>query len=196
MAILIVKSSSPSGTEFSLKPGLYRVGRHPSNDVRLDDPSISSFHCELQVQEIGVGVTDVGSTNGTFINQKQVTKGFVSGGDLLTIGGVDCILRLEEVNIAMPELPQVEQVTAAFLEDGTPACYTHRESVATLRCTKCDYWWCNECARSLKRLNGEFLAFCPECSAPCVAIASEAANERKKGFLGRLQETLRITRKK
>lgn len=196
MAILIIKSSSPSGSEFTLKPGLNRVGRHPSNDIQLDDPSISSFHCELQVAEIGVGVKDLGSTNGTFVNQKQVAKGFVAGGDLLTLGGVDCVIKLEQVNISMPTLPQVEEVSAAFLEDGTPACFTHHEIPATLRCTKCDLWWCNECTRSLKKMNGSFLAFCPECSGPCIIMSRDSLAESKKGFLGRLQETLRLTRKK
>jgi hypothetical protein len=195
MAILLIKSASPSGSEFPLKPGLNRIGRHPSNDIHLDDPSISSFHCELQVAEIGVGVKDLGSTNGTFVNQRQITKAFITGGDLLTLGGVDCVIKLEEVNIVLPQAAPVEQITVAFLEDGTPACFTHREVAANLRCTKCEQWWCNECGRVLKKINGNLLNFCPECSAPCVFVSRESMDE-KKGFLGRLQETLRLTRKK
>ena len=195
MAILIVKSSAPSGSEFVLKPGLNRVGRHPSNDIQLDDPSVSSFHCELNVAEIGVGVKDLGSTNGTFLNQKQISKGFVNREDLLTVGGVDCVVELEDVNITLPELPRVEAPCAAFLEDGSPACFTHRETVANLRCTRCENWWCNDCVRVLKKLNGEFLNFCPECSGACEAIVRETVSA-KKSFFGRLQETLRLTRKK
>jgi hypothetical protein len=195
MAKLIVKSSAPAGKEFELKPGENRVGRHPSNDIQLDDPSVSSFHGELHVAEIGVGVKDLGSTNGTFINQKQIAKGFLHRGDLLTFGGVDCVVEAAEVNIALPEMKPVEEVTAAFLEDGTPACFTHREIAATQRCTKCDLWWCDQCVRLLKKLNGQFLSFCPECSGPCVVMAREAVSA-KKGFFRGLQETLRLTRKK
>jgi hypothetical protein len=195
MAKLIVKSSAPSGREFQLKPGVNTLGRHPSNDIQLDDPSVSSFHGELHVADIGVSVKDLGSTNGTFINQKQIAKGFVRGEDLVTFGGVDCVVEVAQVNISIPDLPVVEQVTAAFLDDGAPACFTHREVAATQRCTKCDSWWCSQCVRLLKKLNGEFLSFCPECSAPCVPLAREAAPTRK-GFFRGLQETLRLTRKK
>src|SRR3954464_13772980 len=104
MAKLIVKSSAPSGSEFQLKPGVNRVGRHPSNDIQLEDASVSSFHGELHVADIGVSVKDLGSTNGTFINQKQIAKGFLHTGDLLTFGGVDCVVEMAEVNIAIPEI--------------------------------------------------------------------------------------------
>jgi len=195
MAKLIVKSSAPSGSEFQLKPGVNTLGRHPSNDIQLDDASVSSFHGELHVADIGVSVKDLGSTNGTFINQKQIAKGFLRAGDLLTFGGVDCVVELDEISITIPELPAVEQITAAFLEDGTPACFTHRDKAATQRCTKCESWWCDQCVRLLKKLSGDFLSFCPECSAPCVPLAREVV-KAKKGFLRGLQETLRLTKKK
>lgn len=195
MAKLTIKTGAQAGRQIELKDGLNRIGRNPSNDIQIDEPSISSFHCELQVAEIAVAVRDLNSTNGTFINEKQIVKGILQRGDTLTLGEVQIATELPEINIAVPELKFEEMPGAAFLEDGSPACFNHREVVATFRCSKCDQWWCNDCVRLLKRLNGEFLKFCPDCSAACVPIQRETGKS-KKGLFGRLGDTLRITRKK
>jgi hypothetical protein len=173
---------------------MLRLGRHPENDVQIQDPSISSFHCELQVAEIGVGVRDLGSTNGTFINQKQIVKGLIHSGDLLTLGQVDFSVELPAVHVALPEIPAVEAAGAAFLEDGSPACFNHREAAALFRCTKCENWWCGECVRTMKRLSGDFLLFCPECSAACERLVFEKA--AKKGLFARITDSMRAVRKK
>ncbi|MGZ8937733.1 MAG: FHA domain-containing protein [Limisphaerales bacterium] len=194
MAKLTIKTGGQAGREIELKEGLNRIGRNPDNDITIPEPSISSFHCEVQVAEIGTSIRDLNSTNGTFINQKQIAKGMLQKGDLLTLGDIDFVVELEDVHIAMPEIHFELAASAAFLEDGTPACFTHRELAATFRCSKCENWWCNDCVRLLKRLNGEFLKFCPECDGPCVPMTRETG-PLKKSFFGRLGDTLKINRK-
>jgi hypothetical protein len=195
MRRLICKSGNLVGREISLPPGTLRVGRHPENEIQIEDPSVSSFHCELEVAEIGVGVRDLGSTNGTFINRKQVVKGLLHAGDLLTLGQVDFLVELPAVHVALPEIQVTEPTGAAFLADGAPACFNHRDSPALFRCTKCEAWWCGECVRTIKRLSGDFLVFCPECSAACERIVFEKV-AAKKGLFTRISETIRVSRKK
>jgi hypothetical protein len=194
MAKLTIKTGCQAGREIELKEGLNRIGRNPDNDISIPEPSISSFHCEIQVAEISTSIRDLNSTNGTFINQKPVTKAVLQKGDLLTLGDIDFAVELAEIHIAVPEVHFEQAASAAFLEDGTPACFTHRELAATFRCTKCENWWCNDCVRLLKRLNGEFLKFCIECDGPCVPMPRDTA-PMKKGFFGRLGDTLKINRK-
>ena len=198
MAKLTVKTGSHAGRCFELKPGSNRIGRNPENDLSLPEQSISNFHCEIQVAEIAVSIRDLNSTNGTFLNQKPVAKAILQKGDLLTLGDIDFAVELDEVHISLPERRFEEAPGAAFLEDGTPACFNHRDVAATFSCTKCENWWCNDCVRLLKRLNGEFLKFCPECDAPCVAMARDLspATGGVKAFLSRLGDTLRLNRKK
>jgi hypothetical protein len=195
MPKLIIKSGREAGREVELKEGVNRIGRSPGNDIEIQEPSISGVHCELQVAEIGVSVRDLGSTNGTFINGKQVAKGILQRGDTLMLGEIEFTPDLPEVHIAVPKIEFQESLGAAFLEDGTPACFNHRDMGATFRCGKCEQWWCNECVRLLKRLNGEFLKFCPDCSGPCIPLQEVTATS-KKSFFGRLGDTLRVTRKK
>jgi len=195
MAKLTIRTGAEAGREIELKEGVNRIGRNAENDISIPEPSISSFHCEIQVAEIATSIRDLGSTNGSFINQKQIAKGVLQNGDLLTLGDIDFAVEVAEVHIALPEVQFEQAPCAAFLEDGTPACFTHHELAATFRCTKCENWWCNDCVRLLKRLNGEFLKFCPECDAPCVPLPKETGLA-KKSFFGRLGDTLRINRKR
>src|ERR1051325_4521761 len=119
MPKLIIKSGSQAGAQIELNAGTNRVGRNPENDISIPEASISSFHCELNVADIGISVRDLCSTNGTFINQKQVTKGMLQPGDVLRLGSVDMFVEMAEVKIALPAIPFQEAPGAAFLEDGT-----------------------------------------------------------------------------
>lgn len=197
IARLIFKSGVSPGTELPLNPGLNRVGRSPDNDVVVADASVSTHHCEISVSGIAVAVRDLGSTNGTFINQQKVLKGILQRGDILTLGGVDFGVETPEAHISIPEQEKVEIAGAAFLENGAPACYNHRTIPATLSCPKCEIWYCDACVREVKRLtNNPSLRFCPECSCACEPLPLYSPAGQRKTFLGKLQETLRLTRKK
>jgi hypothetical protein len=195
MPKLIIKSGQFAGKQFELQPGLTSVGRGPENSISIPEPSISTFHCELNLADIGLAVHDLNSTNGTFINKKAVSKGMLQTGDVLTLGDVEFTVELPEVMIAIPEITIPEAPGAAFLDDGTPACFTHRNMAAQYRCTRCETWWCNECVRHMKKLSGDFLLFCPECSAACAPIP-QTTIAAKRSFFQRVGDTLRLPRRK
>ncbi|MCH8275687.1 MAG: FHA domain-containing protein [Armatimonadetes bacterium] len=58
--------------EFPLRVGENTVGRRPSNDVVIDDAYISGSHGKIEVTEEGVFFTDLGSTNGTLLNDAKL----------------------------------------------------------------------------------------------------------------------------
>lgn len=62
------------------------VGRAENADVRLADPCISARHCSLLLQPDGVRVRDLGSHNGTYLNDRRVATGQLVAGDELRIG--------------------------------------------------------------------------------------------------------------
>ncbi len=49
------------------------VGRSPSADLRLDDPSVSRLHARMELRDDGVYVEDLGSRNGTSVDGVAVT---------------------------------------------------------------------------------------------------------------------------
>ncbi len=63
------------------------IGYHPQCDVPIPQPTVSSTHCQIIRTPCGVFVTDLKSTNGTFINQARVhTRTQLRWPDLLTLG--------------------------------------------------------------------------------------------------------------
>jgi len=66
------------------------VGRSLDNDFVINAPDVSRHHAILKLQDQILRVVDLGSLNGTFVNQRQVQNwALVSSGDTLTFGLVD-----------------------------------------------------------------------------------------------------------
>jgi len=63
------------GAIFWLKTGETSLGRDPSCDIQLPDPSVSKRHCSITCSEGGFSVSDLGSTNHTFVNQICLRQG-------------------------------------------------------------------------------------------------------------------------
>ncbi len=64
------------------------VGRAPTSDIPIFDPTISRRHAELQLDDQGVRVRDLGSSNGTFLNGARVETASIAVGDVVTFGKV------------------------------------------------------------------------------------------------------------
>jgi pSer/pThr/pTyr-binding forkhead associated (FHA) protein len=62
------------------------IGRHADSDIALDDITVSRRHCEISRDGGRFIVRDVGSLNGTYVNQKRVDVAEVTQGDELQIG--------------------------------------------------------------------------------------------------------------
>lgn len=72
-------------------------GRDTEVDVRVADPSVSRFHCQIDINEMGDGliVRDLGSRNGTYLNGVPVIEAPLVRGDILTIGMNNFTVALE-----------------------------------------------------------------------------------------------------
>jgi DNA-binding NtrC family response regulator len=62
------------------------IGSHPSNDLVIDDATVSRFHCELAIAGSAVRVRDLGSRNGTFGGSIALADAMVTGGTVLVLG--------------------------------------------------------------------------------------------------------------
>ena len=48
------------------------VGRSPTADLRLEDPSVSRLHARIEIRDEGVYIEDLGSRNGTMVEGTRV----------------------------------------------------------------------------------------------------------------------------
>jgi DNA-binding CsgD family transcriptional regulator len=79
-----------------LAAGRATVGRGADNDVALPwDRTVSTLHAVLQRYPSGWSVRDLGSTNGTFVNNARVTaEQRLRNGDEVTVGASRLVFRL------------------------------------------------------------------------------------------------------
>lgn len=83
---LIVRTGQQAGRSWSVPPGDTRIGRHPYNDILLDHITVSRSHCLLTLDATGMTLTDLGSTNGTYVNGRLSESTTILPGDELMIG--------------------------------------------------------------------------------------------------------------
>jgi pSer/pThr/pTyr-binding forkhead associated (FHA) protein len=79
---------------FRMTPGSVRtIGRAPTADFILDVPLVSRLHCRLTAYDDRLEVVDLGSTNGTKVNEAIVPKADLRAGDRVRVGRVELTLR-------------------------------------------------------------------------------------------------------
>ncbi len=85
---LLVATRGPNaGSEFALEHVITTAGRHPDSDIFLDDVTVSRRHVEIERTRSGYIVRDVGSLNGTYLNQDLVDGDVaMANGDELQVG--------------------------------------------------------------------------------------------------------------
>src|SRR6266567_7820252 len=73
----------------TLGPAVVTIGRMPGNQLLMTDPQSSSHHAEIRPDGQGYSIIDLGSTNGTFINEERLashTPRLLVAGDRVRIG--------------------------------------------------------------------------------------------------------------
>jgi DNA-binding NtrC family response regulator len=93
---LTAVSGPGAGRALAMSSALATVGRHPTNDLALDDARVSGVHLELRRAGSRVHVRDAGSTNGTWIGPHRVTEIELAAGAELTVGGTTLRLDIDE----------------------------------------------------------------------------------------------------
>lgn len=83
---LVVGKGPRAGMTFLLHPGEIKVGRHSDSDILLDDVTVSRQHCRFECSTNDLSVEDLGSTNGTYVNDQRVEQSALSAGDQVLIG--------------------------------------------------------------------------------------------------------------
>ncbi len=86
---IVVQSGPNQGQAFAVKDRPLTIGRGASNDVVISHFSLSRLHARVRATPHGFVVDDLGSTNGTFVNEAKVTGSApLRPGDTIRLGTV------------------------------------------------------------------------------------------------------------
>lgn len=198
--------------EHELHSGLNTIGRNPTNEFRVPEASVSSFHAAVSVSgnDGSVTIRDLQSTNGTFIEGQPVEEGSLAPGQALQLGNVEMSLIVEEYDVNIPKDAGIHTAQAAgqlqSLPDGTLACSrnpalpaTHQAVEGCQAVVKCPGVFNAGSVRAMKLSGGRsgLLLFCIDCNARCEPIPGVSdAPPPKQGLFARLTQTILIGRKK
>ena len=84
-AMLIILSGPGKGSRFLIDSDEVSIGREPSNEIFLDDITVSRKHAKLKKKGTFI-VEDLNSLNGTYINANSISKSSLKNGDELQVG--------------------------------------------------------------------------------------------------------------
>lgn len=78
----------PPEAGFAVPPGA-SVGRHPESTIYINDHFVSARHAQLAWGPSGWLLTDLGTTNGTYVNGQRISGSVsIASGDILRFGRV------------------------------------------------------------------------------------------------------------
>ena len=93
MAVIVQLNDDVVVKKIPLDKPTVRIGRDPAGDIVIDDRVVSQEHAVIEIvdlpdrkSECEYYVKDLGSTNGTFVNDKAITRQRLSNEDLIRVG--------------------------------------------------------------------------------------------------------------
>lgn len=116
---MVATLNGPNGRT-ALGPTSLSLGRAPDNQLVVNDPKSSSHHAEIRPEGSGYSIIDLGSTNGTFINEQRIQANvphLLAAGDMVRIG--DTIFTYELTGVS--EIEPTAYAAPPFVGYGSDA---------------------------------------------------------------------------
>ncbi len=85
-AMVFIHRGPSRGARFLITSSGVSIGRSASNEVALDDVTVSRSHATIKYEDQNFRFTDLGSLNGSYINNKQTSSHTLKTGDEIQVG--------------------------------------------------------------------------------------------------------------
>ena len=115
---VILKFNESILKEIGITQPEFTIGRRPDNDLIIDHAAVSGRHARIvQVQSVFF-LEDVGSTNGTFVNDRRIDRRQLQDTDVVTIGKHRLIFRDEGNNGSPSDQPKFNDLNSTMVMTG------------------------------------------------------------------------------
>ncbi|TAN36721.1 MAG: FHA domain-containing protein [Verrucomicrobia bacterium] len=143
MAQLIGMSEEVKGKTFLIDQDEMVIGRRKENNIVLDHASVSGRHCAIRREGGRCFVRDLGSTNGTRLNGRDLNvEQRLHPKDLLQVGTLELIYDSDEpADIEAADLPHTTQIEISTGPTGKPASFGSISPFGTRQKNTAAVWW-------------------------------------------------------
>lgn len=83
---LVIVEGHQKGTDFRLYEGVNRIGAGADNDIVVTDEYLSTSHAQVRIDGNNYEFIDNGSTNGSYVNDRRVSKEEIIDNDRIRLG--------------------------------------------------------------------------------------------------------------
>ena len=111
------------------------IGRHDSNDLSFDSRNVSNYHAEILCEADALVLHDLGSTNGSYVNEERVKRRKLQHGDRIRIGNNEITVKLTNEDAKDPEASTPSVPTNGSFQRAGPGS-TARELLLNLCASK------------------------------------------------------------
>ncbi len=118
---LVLVTPQGKQAEIPLRRPVQVIGRQTDCQIRLPSSAVSRHHCEVAVDDGKVSVRDLGSSNGTYVNKRRVTQADVSPGDLIAVGEMVFVVRVDGRPAAIDSEDVIEDGQVEVQSHAAPA---------------------------------------------------------------------------
>ena len=110
---LVVAGGSRAGQVIPIVGDRFVIGRADDCNLKPRSELISRYHCEISLKDGAAFVRDMGSKNGVFLNENQITETHeLKNGDKLTVGPLEFFVHIT-VEMKVQKIPKVKSVSDA-----------------------------------------------------------------------------------
>ena len=101
---LFIRDKNDNAIIQQLRHGEVLIGRGYGNDLRINNPTVSTKHARIYTYLTVSYIEDMGSTNGTYVNGKRIDKHVLHPGDVIALGEYQMVLDKHQAEEQKPSL--------------------------------------------------------------------------------------------
>lgn len=117
MPVLKLRFKNSIIEEFPLNSGqTLTIGRSDSNDIVIDNMSVSGLHARIDSVSATFILTDLESTNGTFVNEELIATHTLRDNDIILIGKHELIFDRTDLDVSDSTEEETEDDKTMYLD--------------------------------------------------------------------------------
>lgn len=141
MAMLIGMSQEVKGTTLEITEEKITIGRKSDNTIPIDNPTVSGHHCEVYLDDGRYVLQDLGSTNGTRVNNREITDARLRPKDIVQVGSIEFMFDASPGEKIADEREQTTNVEVAPGPAAAPESFGNISPFGARRAEKKGMWF-------------------------------------------------------